>query len=112
MKLDPQVDQYILNAGGVHAEILTRLRALIFRVVPKAVESFKWSRPVYGLGKDFCYLQKNKNYVSLGFMNLTKIEDPEQLLEGTGKTMRHLKFSSPEEIDEAYLSVMIEQSVL
>jgi len=109
MTKDKEVDAYIANAAAEHKEILTTLRALIEKSVPNATEHFKWSQPVYETKKGFCYLKSTKKHVNLGFMNFGKIDDPENLLEGTGKSMRHIKIRSMEDIREEVFGEMLRQ---
>lgn len=100
---NPQVSSYIENAADWQQQIMDKLRSLIHQSVPGAVETLKWGRPVFTLQKDFAYLQANKNHVNLGFMNFHQIDDPNGILEGTGKDMRHIKMKSAENIDENLL---------
>jgi hypothetical protein len=73
--------------------------------VNDVIEEFKWSRPVFKRGKDFAYLQANKNHVNLGFYrNIEQLKDPENVLEGTGKMMRHIKIKTSDEINADLLS--------
>ncbi len=104
------VNDLIDNATNEQQAILTTLRTLIETAVPNAVEQVKWSRPVYATAKDFCYLQANKKYISLGFFNFEKIDDPQNLLAGTGKQMRHIKIANPEEIKTDMLTKMLRQA--
>ena len=74
--------------------ILVELRKLILSAAPGIVEEFKWSRPCYSTAKGmFCYLQRTKNHVSLGFQKGAALKDPKKLLEGEGKDMRHITFA-------------------
>ncbi len=106
------IDNYITEVPESQQEILRVLRELIFKAVPEVKEQFKWKRPVYGLEKDFCYLQANKNHVNLGFYDFTKIDDSKKLLEGTGKKLRHVKIKSTSYIDSEVLLKMIKQSII
>jgi hypothetical protein len=50
----------------------------------------------YGIGpkkmsEAYCYLMPQKDYVNLGFFHGTSLPDPQNLLEGTGKKLRHIK---------------------
>jgi len=54
--MNKEVTTYIEKSTESHKQILIELRKLIFSIVPKATEQFKWSRPVCALDKDFCYL--------------------------------------------------------
>ena len=38
-----------------------------------------------------CYIGVQKNYVNLGFHRGAQLSDPQRILEGTGKQMRHIK---------------------
>lgn len=81
------------------------IRLLIHKNVENITEEFKWSRPVFKSTKAFAYIEANKNYVNLGFYkDFEKLNDPEEVLEGTGKTMRHIKLKSISDIDFKRLS--------
>ncbi|MEX0813955.1 MAG: DUF1801 domain-containing protein [Chitinophagales bacterium] len=110
MQLSKKVDDYIANADKPLKDILLKLRQLIAEAVPKAKENFKWGQPVYTTEKDFCYLKLNKQHINIGFFNFEKITDPNNLLEGSGKNMRHIKIRSISDIDSSELSKMIKQA--
>jgi len=103
--MNSEVDKYIENATAEHREIMEIVRAIIHQNVTNVSEEFKWSRPIFKTTKDFAYFQNNKNYVTLGFTkNLDQLNDPNKLLEGTGKTMRHIKIKKASEIDKGTLT--------
>ncbi|MER2997663.1 DUF1801 domain-containing protein [Pontibacter populi] len=87
--MHPQVTDYIINSGN-QQDILKTIRQLIHDTVPQVTEEFKWGRPVFRTNKDFAYLKSAKAYVTLGFFNFQKLNDPHNRLEGTGKDMRHI----------------------
>ena len=107
--MNQEVTTYIENSAEDHKAILTELRKLIFFIVPNVDEQFKWSRPVYAMNKDFCYLKTTKKYVTIGFFEFNKIETNKDLIEGTGKSMRHIKLSNVKEIEDFQLSKIIEE---
>ncbi|EJF08292.1 MULTISPECIES: DUF1801 domain-containing protein [Pontibacter] len=100
--MHPQVNDYI-NTSEKHKETLEALRQLVHDTVPGVAEEFKWSRPVFRSDKDFAYLKTAKAYVTLGFFQFSKLKDPNGLLEGTGKDMRHIKIKSVQDIDRELL---------
>jgi hypothetical protein len=102
--MNQQVTDYINNASKEHPEIMRRVRQILHEAVPGAVESFKWSRPVFGTARDFAYLKTAKNHVTLGFYKFRKLEDKNNLLEGTGKDLRHIKLKSVADINQPLLS--------
>lgn len=56
----------------------------------------------------FAYVNRFKAHVNVGFFRGAEIADPEGLLEGTGKFMRHVKLSPDRQIDAVVLKSLIE----
>src|SRR5215469_8010465 len=55
----------------------------------------------------FAYVNAFKAHVNVGFFRGAEIADPDGLLEGTGKFMRHVKLSPARNIDSTALSRLI-----
>ena len=107
--MNKEVSSFIESANPKHQEILKELRKLILSVAPQSEEQYKWSRPVYGLEKDFCYLQSTKKHVAFGFFEFDKIKTNTHLIEGTGKSMRHIKLTDKKQIKEMELKKIIKE---
>ena len=103
------VSSYIDDAAAEQVALLKELRKLIFATVPEVLEQYKWSRPVYALEKDFCYIKTAKNHVSFGFFEFDKIQTNKNKIEGTGKSMRHIKLNNIKQIDELQVGQMIKE---
>lgn len=56
----------------------------------------------------FAYVNAFKAHVNVGFFRGAEIADPDGLLEGTGKFMRHVKLRPEEDIDARALMTLIE----
>lgn len=102
--MNTQVTEYIENAPAEQKEIMQLVRTIIHQNVQNVKEDFKWSRPIFKTTKDFAYFLVNKNYVTIGFTKeIEKLNDPKNILEGTGKTMRHIKLKKVANIDSVLL---------
>jgi len=55
----------------------------------------------------FGYVNAFKAHVNVGFFRGAEIADPENLLEGTGKFMRHVKLKPERDVDPAALTKLI-----
>jgi len=110
MKKIKEVNDYITKAPAEQTEILEKLRDLILETVPESEELFKWGQPVYATQKNFAYLKSTKKHVNLGFFNFDKIDDTQNLLEGKGKSMRHIKIRNLDNFDLGTFKEMIKQS--
>ena len=106
MEYTKEVTEYINSSSGSQIPILEGLRKIVNDTVENATEAIKWKMPVFTQQKNFAYMQYSKGYVSFGLTNnIEKLKDPHQLLEGEGKTMKHVKIT---ELDEE-LELQIKQ---
>ena len=56
----------------------------------------------------FCYVDAFTAHVNVGFYLGAELDDPHELLEGTGKFMRHVKLGPGRDVDAAALKRLIE----
>ena len=56
----------------------------------------------------FAYVNAFKAHVNVGFFRGAEIADPDRLLEGTGKFMRHVKLRPERDVDVMALMKLIE----
>ena len=90
-------------------------RALILEVMPGVIESV-WDHQgtcSYGTGpkkmsEHFCWFTFAKEHLSFGFYYGAELDDPEGMLEGTGKRMRHVKIRAPEDLRSPALRALVE----
>ena len=55
----------------------------------------------------FAYVNAFTAHVNVGFFRGAELADPDGLLEGTGKFMRHVKLSPERQVDAAALATLI-----
>lgn len=82
------------------------LRRIVLAGLPGAIEVMRLGDGAasYGVGpkkmsESHVYIMPKAAYVNLGFYHGVGLPDPEGLLEGTGKKMRHVKVRSVEEAE-------------
>jgi hypothetical protein len=103
--MNKQVDEYIGKQMALQKEICLQLRGIIFRVLPGIEEEMKWGVPTYAKGK--FYFVALKDHVNLGFSMEGLSQDEKKLFEGSGKTMKIIKFSSIQKIDETEIANLL-----
>lgn len=59
-----------------------------------------------------CYLRIKNGELIVGFFKGAYLSEYEDVLTGTGKTMRHLTFTCKDEINEALLQEIVEESII
>ena len=102
--MDEKVDEYIKKQKSPQKEICQRLRNIILKTIPEINEEMRVGVPCYGHTKeDICgkyYIAALKDHVNLGFSLKGLSKKEQELFEGTGKTMKHIKVYSLKDIDE------------
>lgn len=108
-------DELIAGLDPEIEGIARHLRTLILNVHPDAVEVVRLGDRAasYGVGpkkmsEAYAYIMPQEGYVNLGFYNGVSLADPEWLMEGTGKRLRHVKVRSKEEAGRPALRRLIE----
>jgi len=60
----------------------------------------------------FAYVNVFKDHTNVGFFHGAHLDDPDRLLEGTGKNMRHVKLKAGRLPDDAALGKLIDAAYL
>ena len=94
--------------------IVSQLRTIILAIDPDACEVVRLGdrAATYGLGpkkmsEGYVYVLPYRSWVNLGFYKGADLPDPDGLLEGTGKSLRHIKIRSLEETGNPALKKLI-----
>jgi hypothetical protein len=99
---DPAVDTFLKGYPPPVREIAVKAREVILSVMPNASEKVYpgWKVIQYGTAADmksvFAAISPQRERVNLGLANGVDLPDPNGLLEGDGKAIRHVKLTSPE----------------
>jgi hypothetical protein len=91
-------EQSVARASEHARDLAYELRSLVVKLMPNVVE-VPWPKmrmASYGVGpkkktEHFCYISAQQDDVNLGFYYGAELPDPEELLRGTGKLLRHVK---------------------
>ena len=95
--MNNKVDDYIEKQKSPQREICQKLRQIILETFPGIEEEMKLGVPWYE-GK--YYIVALKDHVNLGFSLKGLAKKEIELFEGGGKTMKHIKIRSLDEINE------------
>jgi hypothetical protein len=98
--------------------IVIALQQLILEVDPDTCEVVRLGdrAATYGVGpkkmkEGYAYVQPHKSWVNLGFYKGANLDDPNGLLEGAGKLLRHIKIRSLEDINQPGIRALIKQAL-
>ena len=105
-------ENYILNQPEPFRSMLLHLQSVIEITVPEVDLKYKYRIPFYYIkGRPFCYLNRSKDYVDVGFWNAAHLSVHLELLCTEGrKMMKSLRYKSLEEIENEVLIAILKDA--
>jgi len=89
-------------------KVVRGLRSLVKAAVPGTkITVNSWGIPTFETRDPFCFYMVGKNHVTFGFHHGTSLDDPEHLLEGTGKNIRHVRLRTVQDLEQKGLKKLI-----
>lgn len=108
---DPEVQKWLDSRPGELGQIARRWFGVMRGCGSDVRELLHDGHPTACVGDlAFGYLNVFTSHVNIGFYLGAHIDDPSNILTGTGKFMRHVKVSPDEPLNEAALTDLIEAS--
>ena len=106
------IDDFLAAYPPAVRDLAQRTRALVRAALPGSVEHLYpgWQAIGYGSGGmkgQICAIMPTKAGVSLSFNRGAILPDPHGLLTGTGKLLRHVKLTTPADVDAPALRELI-----
>ena len=107
------IAEFLANYPDEIQSISQLLRQIVQRAMPQANEILFASQNHIGYCKSdsmherIIYICPMKDYVRLGFMRGTQLADPEHLLIGEGKWLRHIKVRTLEVANSPALEALV-----
>jgi len=104
------IDEYVAKAGKMKG-VLKALRALVKRTVAGCEEYVNpWKIPSFDSDGTVCGFMTGKEHVTFIFLRGAALPDPEGLLEGTGKSVRHVKVRTVADVKKPALKKLIAEA--
>jgi hypothetical protein len=98
-------------------DLAWKTRTLVLEMVPGAIEQLDPSAKIigYGFGRKMadiiCVIMPYTSHVNLGFSRGAQLPDPKGLLEGTGKSARHVKIRTAADLEKPAVRALLKSAV-
>jgi hypothetical protein len=66
--------------------------------------------PTHRMKDGICYIGVIKDHVNLGFLRGSELADPQRILEGTGKQMRHIKIRNMSDLERPAIRAYLQEA--
>ena len=91
---------------------ITALARIVTDTAPDFEPGVKWGQGCWTLdGKPQVYIHAEPDHVQFGFFAGARLDDPEGLLRGSGKYVRHVKVTSVAKIPRKALVALLRQAM-
>jgi len=106
------VEELLQGRPPLVREYVDALRKIVRSAAPQAKEvAYRGWRVVAYVGDStFCYIAPLPKGANLGFHQGVRLSDPQNLLEGTGKNLRHVKIRSVKDLRAGALKALVRQA--
>jgi len=116
---DPQLLQFLSPYDQRVRELALAVRQMLLEEAPSAIETIYDAYSAVALGysftgrlKDgFCHVAVYTGYVNLGFNRGADLPDPRNVLEGTGKAVRHIRLEPQDDFTKPWLRRYVRMAI-
>lgn len=108
---DAKVDALFRSLPESYRPIADALRRTIRHTAPGLRETVKWNNPFWVGSRDVLCLMCYPDHVNLGFLRGAELAERFPRIEGTGKSMRHVKVANPRDAGSADVVKMVRAAV-
>ena len=99
---------YVKDENPELRKVERALRDFVKETVPGTKETVNsWGVPTFEAPDPFCFYMVGKNHVTFGFHFATSLPDPQGLLEGKGKNIRHVKLRTVGDLEQTGLRELV-----
>lgn len=110
-RVDQLLEDIRLVSESRH-DLVTRVRRLILSVDPSITEDVKYGGILFSSGSPFCGVFSYTNHISIEFSRGSELADTHHVLEGEGKSRRHIKIMMQSEISKKNLREYVSLALL
>ena len=99
-------------------DLFLDLRSFMFEIYPESNELLYHTHALTAvfsisekLSDAFCHIPIYSNHLNLGFNQGTLLDDPNQLLQGTGKVIRHIPITKSEDYRNDQVKTLVQTAI-
>lgn len=108
MKTYASFDEYLQDQTTKNRAIIRALRKFVRTREPGLVETVKWGNGCWVRGNEpVAYVHAEPGLVQFGFFRGSSLRDPQGLLEGSGRYVRHVKVRAPSDVRKRGLGALL-----
>lgn len=112
MKRYATFDDYLQDQPPANRATIRALRRFVKAAAPALTEAVKWGNGCWVAGTEpIAYVFSDGGLVQFGFVMGASLKDPRGLLEGKGRSVRHIKVRAPADIDRTAFAALLKHAM-
>lgn len=112
MKAYASFAEWKKDQSAKNKRLIGALQKVVEGVAPQWTKSVKWGQGCWLEGNNpKIYLHAEEDHMQFGFYAGSSLTDPNSLLKGSGKYVRHVKVRTAKDVDVRLLSDLVRQVV-
>jgi hypothetical protein len=112
MKQYPSFEDFYRDQSPKTRAVLRALRKFVKTAAPRLVEAVKWGNGCWLLAESpICFAHVEPDHVQFGFFYGARLLDPQELLQGSAKYVRHVKLRKPSDLDASALKAFLKDAM-
>jgi hypothetical protein len=116
---DPRLLGFLSVYDRDVAELVLALREIVLEAAPDAIESIYDAYSAVAIGFSFtgrlkdtyCHIATYAHHVNLGFNRGATLADPQRVLVGAGKSVRHIKIARLSDVAAPFISHYVQEAI-
>ena len=104
------LSEFLTKVKPEQRAVVRRLDALVRKAVPELASSIKWGNLTYHHERNVCSIIAHEHYINLQVWCGATIADPQGLLVGTGKKMRHIQVDAATKVNRVAIAAILKQA--
>jgi hypothetical protein len=116
--MDNELTAFLEQSPAEFRELLHEMHQHVRLVIPSSIphqhrpsDKLLLYSTAYTAEKEICYLKPFSKHINFGFSQGALLPDPSGLLEGTGKTFRHIKIRSATDFENPAVHAMLKAAL-
>ena len=111
--MDSKVKEWLDDISPQKKSSAMKVREIVFKAEPSIREVIKWGNLTFLSDENIAWIinYPQKESINFGFFRATELSDPEKLLEGSGKGLRHVKVRNEKDIDAKQFAAWVKEAV-
>ena len=111
--MDSKIKAWLDELSKKKRDLALKVREIVLKTDPSIKEDIRWGNLTFLCNDNLAWILNypQKEYINFGFFRATELTDRKGLLEGSGKSFRHVKIANEEDINAQQFVAWVREAI-